>query len=364
MKISDIIRVLEKEAPPSYQESYDNSGLLVGNPDSELTQALICLDSTEEVVEEAIQKSCNLIIAHHPIVFSGLKKLNGKNYVERTVIKAIQNNIAIYAIHTNLDNVHSGVNLKIGEILGLKNLRILSPKKDTLRKLVVFCPESHAGDLRYALCEAGAGNIGNYDQCSFYSPGTGTFRANEQANPYVGQKGEIHLEPEVRIEVVFPFPSQGAILSALFAKHPYEEVAYDMYALENKNPLVGSGMVGELEAEMEEVDFLNHLKSKLGTVCIRHTKLLGKKVKKVAFCGGSGSFLLRDAIQTKADFFVTGDYKYHDFFDAENRIVIADVGHYESEKYTKELLRDFLMKKIRTFAPLLSSINTNPVNYF
>ena len=210
-------------------------------------------------MEEAIQKGCNLIIAHHPIVFSGLKKLNGKNYVERTVIKAIQNNIAIYAIHTNLDNVHTGVNQKIGEILGLKNLRILSPKKETLRKLVVFCPESHAGDLRYALCEAGAGNIGNYDQCSFNSNGIGTFRGNEGSNPFVGQKGEIHREPEVRIELIFPFPSQGATLSTLFSKHPYEEVAYDTYVIENKNPLVGSGMVGELEQEMEEIDFLNHL---------------------------------------------------------------------------------------------------------
>jgi dinuclear metal center YbgI/SA1388 family protein len=330
----------------------------------ELSQALLCLDVTEEVVEEAIQRGCNLIIAHHPLIFNGLKRLNGNTFVERCIIKAVQNNLAIYAIHTNLDNVATGVNQKLGEVLGLKNLRILRPLKHTLRKLVVFCPESHAVDLRFSLFEAGAGGIGNYDQCSFNVSGMGTFRATDQASPFVGKKGELHYENEVRIELIYPVPAQNAILNAMFAKHPYEEVAYTIYSIENSNQSVGSGMVGELEVEMEEADFLQKLKNQLGTGLIRHTKLTGKNVRRVAICGGSGSFLLKDAIQAEADFFVTADYKYHDFFDAENRIVIADVGHYESEKFTKELLRDFLMKKIRTFAPLLSNINTNPVNYY
>ena len=364
MKIADIIRVLEEEAPLAYQESYDNSGLIIGNPETELSNALICLDSTEAIVDEAIQTGCNLIIAHHPIIFNGLKKINGKNYVERTVIKAIQNNIAIYAIHTNLDNIYSGVNQKIAQILGLSNSYILSPKTNTLRKLAVFCPESHSEKVRLALNEAGAGNIGNYDQCSFNTKGIGTFRANNQAKPFVGELNQIHLEQEVKIEVIFPFPLQQRMIKTLHATHPYEEIAYDLYTLENQNQSIGSGMVGELPEEITEMEFLGLLKSKLNANCIKHTALLGKKVKKIALCGGSGSFLLKDAIREKCDFFVTADFKYHDFFDAENRITIADVGHYESEQFTKELLRDFLMKKFRTFAPLLSSINTNPVNYF
>lgn len=364
MKIADVIRVLEEEAPLAYQESYDNCGLIIGNPETELTNALICLDSTEAIVEEAIQTGCNLIIAHHPIVFSGLKKINGKNYVERTVIKAIQNNIAIYAIHTNLDNIYSGVNQKIAQVLGLSNTYILSPKNNSLRKLSVFCPESHSEQVRLAMTQSGAGTIGNYDQCSFNSKGIGTFRANEKAKPFIGESNEIHHEPEVKVEVIFPFPLQENILRAMRSNHPYEEVAYDLFMLENKNQTLGSGMVGELSEEMSETEFLGLLKSRLGTSCVRHTALLGKKVKKIALCGGSGSFLLKDAIREKCDFFVTADFKYHEFFDAENRIIIADVGHYESEQFTKELLRDFLMKKFRTFAPLLSSINTNPVNYF
>ncbi|MBX7181033.1 MAG: Nif3-like dinuclear metal center hexameric protein [Bacteroidia bacterium] len=364
MKIADIIRVLEEEAPLAYQESYDNSGLIIGNPETELSNALICLDSTEAIVDEAIQTGCNLIIAHHPIIFKGLKKINGKNYIERTVIKAIQNNIAIYAIHTNLDNIYSGVNQKIAQILGLSNSYILSPKTNTLRKLAVFCPESHSEKVRLALNEAGAGNIGNYDQCSFNTKGIGTFRANNQAKPFVGELNQIHLEQEVKIEVIFPFPLQERMIKTLQTTHPYEEIAYDLYTLENQNQSIGSGMVGELPEEITEMEFLGLLKSKLNANCIKHTALLGKKVKKIALCGGSGSFLLKDAIREKCDFFVTADFKYHDFFDAENRITIADVGHYESEQFTKELLRDFLMKKFRTFAPLLSSINTNPVNYF
>ncbi len=363
MKISQIIKHLEEFAPPSYQENYDNSGLLVGNPETELSNALICLDSTEAVIDEAIERGCNLVIAHHPIIFSGLKKLNGKNYVERTIIKAIQNNIAIYAIHTNLDNVKAGVNAEIAERLGLINLRILRPKSGDLKKLAVFCPEEQAGNLQFALCEAGAGNIGNYDQCSFSSAGIGTFRGNENTNPFVGKRGEIHNKSEIKIEVVFPSYLQSVILEAMKKNHPYEEIAFDIYSLDNQNTHVGSGMLGELDMEENEMEFLQKVKIHLKTKCIRHTALSGKPIKKVAVCGGSGSFLLKDAIQAKADIFITADFKYHEFFDAENRIVIADVGHYESEQFTKELLRDFLIQKTPTFAPFLTKVDTNPVNY-
>lgn len=362
MKLKEITAHLESIAPLAYQESYDNAGLICGNGDMEITAALICLDSTEAVLDEAIANGCNLVIAHHPIVFSGLKKFNGNNYVERVIMKAIKNDIAIYAAHTNLDNVHNGVNAKIAEKLGLKNCRVLSPLKGKLLRLITFCPEEKADEVRKAIFSAGAGTIGNYDECSFNSIGTGTFRAGENTDPYVGKPGEQHHEKEVKIETVLPSHLESRVLSAMIKAHPYEEVAYDLIPLQNKHTQVGSGLIGELE-EIEEMAFLKHLKSAMKANGIRYTALKGKKVKKVAVCGGSGSFLLQDAIRAGADVFVTADFKYHQFFDAENQIVIADVGHYESEQYTSELFYEILQKKFSTFALHLSKINTNPINY-
>ena len=364
MKIQDITRCLENFAPLSLQESYDNCGLILGNHQQEVTKALLCLDSTEAVVDEAIATGCNLIIAHHPIVFSGLKKLNGKNYIERTVIKAIKNDIAIYAIHTNLDNVSRGVNLKIGEKLGLKNLQILSPKKQLLKKLATYVPEADAETVRNALFVAGAGNINNYTKCSFNTPGTGTFEGNEQSKPTIGEPGKTATVQEQKIEVVFPIYYEGKIIQALKAAHPYEEVAYDIYMLENIWQEVGSGMVGELPEPISEENFLQQIKDNLQAKVVRHTPLLGKAVKKVAVCGGSGSFLLPNAIAAEADIFITADFKYHQFFDAEGKIVIADIGHYESEQYTPELIQQLLSEKLPSFATLFSKINTNPINYF
>lgn len=362
--LKNITSFLENVAPLRYQESYDNAGLITGNQNMEITGALIALDCTEEIIDEAIKNKCNLVIAHHPIVFSGLKKLNGKNYVERTIIKAIKNDIAIYAIHTNLDNVHNGVNAKICEVLGLTNCKILTPKNALLKKLVVFVPITHAEDVRKALFNAGSGAIGNYDECSFNINGTGTFRANDNANPHVGKTGIQHQEAEVRIETIFESIHQNKILKALREVHPYEEVAYDIYPIENSYQNVGSGMVGEFETEMTESDFLLYLKTKMQTACVRHTQLFNKKIKRVALCGGAGSFLLNDAIASGAQVFVTADYKYHQFFDAEDKIIIADVGHYESEQFTKQLLYDLLKRNFNTFALHLTKVSTNPVNYF
>ena len=363
MKIKEVTDLIEQLAPLSYQESYDNSGLITGDENEKIKGVLICLDSTEEVVEEAISKKCNLIIAHHPVIFSGLKKLNGKNYVERTIIKAIQNNIAIYAAHTNLDHVQQGVNAKIREKIGLKNCKILSPKNNLLRKLVTFCPTDKADAVRQAMFNAGAGEIGNYDECSFNVSGTGTFKASAGTNPYVGKIGKQHKEKEEKIETVFPVYLQENILEAMFKAHPYEEVAYDIYPLENAYKQVGSGMIGELKTEMTELAFLKSLKTSMRTDCVRYTKLLNKKIRKVAVCGGSGSFLLKDAIRQGADIFVTADFKYHQFFDAESKIVVADIGHYESEQFTKDLFYELLTKNFSTFAIRLSKVNTNPINY-
>ena len=364
MLLKTILTEIEKFAPLAYQESYDNCGLLTGHKEQDVTGALLCLDCTEAIVEEAIQKKCNLIIAHHPIIFGGLKKINGSNYVERTIIKAIQNNIAIYACHTNLDNVKLGVNKKIADKLGLINQQILSPKKSLLKKLVTFVPATHLEVVRENLFNAGAGNIGNYESCSFVLEGTGSFKGNENSNPFIGEKGKLSLENETRLELIFEAINESQIISALKQNHPYEEVAYDIYLLENSYQNIGSGMVGELENPISEKEFLEKLKSIFKLKVIKHTTLTNKSIKKVALCGGSGSFLLKNAINSKSDIYISSDFKYHEFFDAENKILIADIGHYESEQYTPEIFYEIISNKFPTFASYLTETNTNPVNYF
>jgi len=361
--IKDVARHLEFIAPPAYQESYDNTGLLTGNPADILKGILVTLDCTEAVVDEAIQTGCNLIIAHHPIIFKGLKRLTGGNYVERTVIKAIRNDIAIYAIHTNLDNVHNGVNRKICEKIGLANLRVLAPKVLVLSKLVTFVPREHTQSVLAALHEAGAGQIGNYENCSFIVDGQGTFKANEHANPAIGEKFVQEVVDETRVEVIFPSHLQAKMVAALREAHPYEEVAFYITRLDNQNQEVGSGMIGELMHELEPSDFLQRLKKSMDLKVIRHTRLLDRPIKKVAVCGGAGSFLLPYARQAGAQAYVSADFKYHEFFDADNEIVIADIGHYESEVYTKELLGEVLIKKFPNFAINFSRTVTNPISY-
>lgn len=363
MQASEIINFLEELAPPSLQESYDNSGLLVGNSQTEITGIMVSLDCTEDVIEDALSQGCNFIVSHHPIVFGGLKRFNGKNYVERTVIKAIKNDVLIYAIHTNLDNVSNGVNKKIAEKLGLQNTIVLAPKKQLLKKVVTYCPTSQAENVRNAMFQAGAGGIGNYDQCSFNTEGIGTFRGNENTTPFVGNKGEIHSETEVRIETVVPNFKVKSVLSAMKKAHPYEEVAFDVYPIENIWKEVGSGMVGDLPNEMDALEFLKSLKTTMQTECVRYTLPHKQNVKRVAICGGSGSFLLENAVGSGADVFITGDYKYHQFFDAENRIIIADIGHYESEQFTIDLLVEKLAHKFPIFVPRLTRVKTNPINY-
>ena len=363
MKIKKIIKHLEQFAPLQLQEDYDNSGLITGDKNWETSSALVCLDCTEEVVDEAIAKSCNLIIAHHPIVFCGLKSFNGKNYIERTIIKAIKNDIAIYAIHTNLDNVKDGVNGAIAQKIGILNSKILRPKRDYIKKLSFYCPISDSQNIKEKLWEAGAGNIGNYSHCSFSIEGEGTFMGNEESQPTTGEKNNLHKEKEDKIEMVIPSYLKNQILDTLFEVHPYEEVAYELYLLENVHQNIGSGLYGTLSEPMQTHDFLQHLKKVMQTDCIRYTKINKDYIKTVAVCGGSGSFLLDDAKRINADIFITADFKYHQFFDAEDDIIIADIGHYESEQFTKELLCGILNKKFTKFATHLSSINTNPINY-
>lgn len=361
--VKDVTDHLEAFAPPAYQESYDNSGLLTGDPLQEVTGILITLDCTEAVVEEAIARKCNLIVAHHPVIFKGLKKLTGSNYVERTVMKAVRSGTAIYSIHTNLDNVHTGVNRKICEQIGLVNVSVLVPKAGVLTKLVTFIPAEKAGDVLTALYAAGAGQIGNYENCSFSVEGRGTFKPNAKANPAVGERLVQEVVQETRVEVIFQAYLQSKILATLRKAHPYEEVAYYLTDLKNPDQEVGSGMVGELESPEEPFEFLKRLKASMDLKVIRHTRLLDQPVKKVAVCGGSGSFLLPEARKAGAQVYISADFKYHDFFDAEDRIIIADIGHYESEAFTKELLGEVLTKKFPTFAINFSKTVTNPISY-
>jgi dinuclear metal center YbgI/SA1388 family protein len=364
MKIAEVIYALEQLAPPSLQEDYDNAGLITGNASCNCTGVLCSLDATEEIIEEAKSKNCNLVIAHHPIVFRGLKKITGKNYVEKTVINAIKNDVAIYAIHTNLDNIIEGVNNKIADKLNLINKKILSPKQNLLMKLYTFVPVEHAEKVRSALFNAGGGNIGNYSEASFNSTGTGTFKANENTNPFVGEQGKRHEENEIKMEVIFPSYLKQKVIHALIEAHPYEEVAYDVVALSNEFNKTGSGLIGELEFEMPEEKFLLFLKDAFHLKVIKHTKFLDKPIKKVALCGGAGSFLISTALAANADVYITSDIKYHEFFDANERIVIADIGHWESEQFAIDLLHDFLQVKFPTFAVLKTEIRTNPVHYF
>ncbi|HXB41417.1 MAG TPA: Nif3-like dinuclear metal center hexameric protein [Bacteroidia bacterium] len=363
MLIKDILSVIEDFAPPALQESYDNSGIQCGDVNEKAKSALLCLDVTKEVLNEAVRKECNLIIAHHPLIFSPIKKLTGDNYIQQILISAIKRNICIYACHTNADNVRMGVNKKIAAKLSLQNVKILQQKKGLLKKLVTFCPAKQAEEVRNALFKAGCGEIGNYTNCSYNSEGKGTFKANADANPFVGKKNELHTEPEIRIETVFETYKESKVIKALHKAHPYEVVAYDIYSLDNKHPEIGLGMIGELSKSVAEKEFLNSLKEIFNAGCIKHTELMNKKVKRVALCGGSGSFLLKDAIAAKADVFITADFKYHQFFDAENKLVIADIGHYETEQFTPEIFYEVIRKKLPKFAAHLSKQNTNPVNY-
>ncbi|QNF35240.1 Nif3-like dinuclear metal center hexameric protein [Adhaeribacter swui] len=362
-KIKEVIALLEQIAPPAYQESYDNVGLQTGNPQDAITGVLLTLDCTEAVLEEAIANNCNLIIAHHPVIFKPLKKLTGQNAVEKIIIKAIQHNLAIYACHTNLDSVSTGVNNKICQKLGLVNTRILAPKSGLFKKLITFVPLNDTKKVLHALHQAGAGTLGNYQNVSFQAKGIGSFQPVAGANPAIGEINQQEFVDENRIEVLLPGYLESKVVAALLAAHPYEEVAYDVISLANLNQQVGAGMLGELPAGLSGPEFIGYLKEKMALSVVKHTEFLKNKIKRVAVCGGTGSFLIKDAIRQQADVFVTADLKYHEYFDAENKIVLADIGHYESEVYTKELFYDIIKNNFSNFAVLLSKVNTNPVRY-
>lgn len=363
MILKNILHILEEMAPLAYAEDFDNVGLLTGNQETDITGILVCHDALENVIDEAIAKNCNLLVCFHPILFSGLKKITGKNYVERAIIKAIKNDIAIYAVHTALDNHQLGVNKIFCDALRLTNTKILIPKENYIRKLVTYTiPENHT-KLRNALFDAGAGNIGNYENCSFNSQGLGTYQGNENSNPEIGNRGEFMENTEIKIEVTFEKHLESKILKALFSNHIYEEVAYEIYNLNNAHQNIGLGMTGELAEPMNEKDFLELVKDKMQAGGIRHSAYTGHKIKKVAVLGGSGSFAIKNAIASGADAFLTADLKYHQFYEAEGKLLLADIGHFESERYTQDYIADYLIKKVN-LKVLVTKTDTNPVKYF
>ncbi len=363
MKLFQLTAYLEERFPLNLQEDYDNSGLQLGDPSMEITRVLVALDCTEAIVKEAIETGSNVILVHHPILFKGIKRIGVSTEIERILSQCIKHDIAIYAIHTNLDNHIDGVNAKIAETIGLTQCRVLQPKQHTLFKLLVYTPEDSEERVHEAVCAAGAGNIGNYYNCGYATLGTGTFTPNEKANPAIGEAHVPTRLQEAKMEYILEKNNIGAVLAAMKAAHPYEEVAYDLIALENSNTQVGSGMIGQLPAPIDELEFLNHLKHAFNCGVIRYTALQQKPIRTVALCGGAGSFLLAQAIQQNADIFISGDFKYHEFFGAENKIVIADIGHYESEQYTSALLVEIIREKFPTFAVQLTVNNTNPINF-
>ena len=363
MQFQRIIGTLEKWAPPVLQESYDNAGLLTGHPSQECTGVLCTLDVTEKVIAEALATNCNLIVAHHPLIFTPLKRITGSNPVERNIIQAIKHDIGIYAIHTNLDNILEGVNGKIADKLGITNRRVLEPKVDTLRKLYTFVPIDHIEKVRNALFEAGAGHIGQYSECSFTSEGQGTFRAAPGASPYVGAINQRHVEKEMKLEVIFPFHLMNTIIESLKQSHPYEEVAFDVVRLVNSHDATGSGLIGLLENAISEQEFLSLVKNAFDPQVIRHTTLRNKPVQTVSVCGGAGSFLTKKARAAGADVFLSADFKYHEFFEGDEKMLLCDIGHFESEQFTIDLLAEYLTGNFPTFAIRKSATRTNPVYY-
>jgi dinuclear metal center YbgI/SA1388 family protein len=363
IRIKDVINEIERHAPLSLQEDFDNAGIQVGDMNQQATGALLCLDVTEDVVDEAVNAGFNLIISHHPLAFRPFKSLTGKNYVERCMIKACRNDIVIYSAHTNLDNAVRGVNYKLAEMFGLEDIRILVPQKQKLMKIVTFVPEDAAETLRRALFKSGAGHIGNYSSCSFNAEGNGTFLAGENSNPYRGEIGRLQIEKEVRIETIFPAYKKSSVIHALLSAHPYEEPAFDLYKLENDWQQAGSGIIGILPEWEDELIFLQRIKDVLNVECLKHSSLTGRRLRTVSICGGSGAFLINEAITAGADIFITGEAKYNDFFDIENHLLLAVIGHYESEICTKDIFFHIISKKFPTFAVQNSIANSNPIKY-
>jgi dinuclear metal center YbgI/SA1388 family protein len=361
--VAELLKKIEEIIYPSWQEHYDNAGFQIGNPTDELTGVVVSLDVTFDVLNFAVQEGANLIISHHPMFFHPLKNILLDNERGKLVAYCIENKLNIYSIHTNLDKSALGINYSIAEELGLKNIETLAPEKGYLKKLVTFCPHEFADKVRDAIFQAGAGVIGNYDSCSYNVEGYGTFKGNEQTNPFVGEKGKLHKEPETRIETIFPAEKEAKVIEALLTSHPYEEVAYDIYSLDNIWPQVGLGAVGYLFQPMPLDVFLQEVKRIFEVPFVKYSKGFQTEIKRVAVCGGTGISLLSRAVASGADVFITSDIKYHDFQQAYGKIHLIDVGHYEMEMLGMKKIYEYIFKLLHNFAKVKLYRNQNIVQY-
>ncbi|WP_371370673.1 Nif3-like dinuclear metal center hexameric protein [Sporomusa aerivorans] len=344
VKCRDIIAEVEQLAPKHFAESWDNVGLLIGRPDQDIHKVLVTLDVDTAVVEEAIAVQADMIVAHHPLLFKGLTRIRTDSPQGNMLASLIKKDVAVYAAHTNLDSAPGGVNDVLARKLNLRNVVPLTTVyQEKLHKLVVFVPVSHVETVRAAMTAAGAGHIGNYSHCTFQTQGVGTFLPLAGTSPYIGEQNKLEYVEEYRLETIIPLSIRSQVVSAMLAAHPYEEVAYDDYLLQNTGPGSGLGRVGELSQPLTLADFINQIKSAL---CIQSLKAAGPTktfIQKVAVCGGSGASLIKNAITAGADVLVTGDVKYHEAQEAiAAGLNIIDAGHFATEQPVVECLVEYL----------------------
>ncbi len=368
MIVNDVIKYLEGWAPKETAWQKDNTGLQIGATESKIKNIFLCLELTEIALSEAVEKNCNFIITHHPFIFQPLKKIditNDKN--SKLIEKIIKNDITLYSFHTNLDFTKNGVSFALAKKLDLKNISFLENQESNQFKLVVFVPGNNLNEVLDAIFNSGGGKIGEYEKCSFQVPGKGTFEGSENSNPAIGKAQNFEKVDEIRLEILIDSWNLKKVISAMIEAHPYEEPAFDVYPLQNKNVNFGFGAIGNLENSLSENDFLNFVKEKLNLINLRFVKGKSGSIKKVAVCGGSGSDLLKQAILQKADAFITADVKYHTFHDAEDEILLIDAGHYETEilvfDEVKTKLEKLILKYNSDSEIFVFSQSTNPVRY-
>ena len=365
MTIKDVTTFLEQKFPLYLQEDFDNCGVQCGDVRQEISGAMVCFEMSEQVIDEAIDKGCNLVISHHPLMLKrGICKIVPTDRVGAMICKALAHNMVLYSMHTNIDSGEGGGNDAFAEKLRLRNVKVLEPHKGMYRKLVVFVPKENAETLKSALFAVGCGVQGNYDSCGYTLHGQGQFRPLEGANPHIGEENHLEHVDEERVEMIYPTGLQRAVVQAIYDNHPYEEPAFDLLPLENESRTIGLGRIGELPKELPVSDFLGYLKDNLGFIHCRYCGDETKMIRKVAVCGGGGSSFIDLAIASGADAYVSGDFKYHDFFKSYQKTLLVDIGHYEGEFFIKNIIFNLLNEKFSTFATLISKMESLEVKFF
>jgi len=363
MTCGEIIKILETWAPREISLERDNPGLQVGSGKNIVKNILLSLELTMDVINESIAKECNLIITHHPLIFHPVKSLDFQRDKNSMLIeKLIKNDLTLFSAHTNLDFTKNGVSFELAKMLGLKGIDFLVNLSANQYKISVFVPGDHVEEVADAIFNAGGGIIGEYSRCSFRTGGTGTFFGSNKTTPFLGEKGKQEQVSEIKLEAIADSWKLGGIISAVINAHPYEEPAYDIYPLKNKNINYGMGAVGELDKQLGREEFLKYVSEKLKAKCLKYTSGKSESIKKIAVCGGAGTELLKEAVQSGADAFVTADVKYHTFHDAQGKILLVDAGHYETEIHVlNQIEKELSTAAENNFKIFKYSGSTNPV---